>query len=176
MRALPSRVVFNAFAATAVLLCVARARASAQPERAFVRTVGARQCTYDDCSLRLEGRRIMRGTRGTEARRLGVFRATRVENLFAGSSDSAIAYAHVFDGQYRTALRATWVGTISAPILLGAAFGRAQRASNLSSGDYALFATGIAALMTDAWGLWRIGRSRVTLERAIWWHNRSLSQ
>jgi hypothetical protein len=124
-------------------------------------------CVYDECSLRLEGTRIVRG-RTQQAGRVGLLSAVSIVPLIVPSSDSGLAYASTFDHIYSRAARVTFIGT-----LLTAAGGAILAKERSVGVAVPILATGgIAAL----WGLPKLRRADEALSRAIWWNNREIGR
>jgi hypothetical protein len=149
-------------------------------------------CSYDDCALRVEGKRIVRGRSGDVVLRLGPYTdARRVEWL----SDSARAHAAMYQPRRSTAanLRLLAWGTNIASAVLGYTVYRdyKRQADAISDQQDAgvpvttrieldqstLLISGAlsTAGLVARWTAGRIDEAaRTQLARAVWWHNREI--
>lgn len=136
---------------------------------ATAQTAASASCTYDTCALRLERTRILRGAGGAEVGRLRTWGGPRLASLVV-SSDSAQAYARVFDANYNSG---SWILlgalVLAAPIVVDY-FDDGAR--SLSTG----WTVGLAvpSIILSIWGGGRHNRAYDALSRAVWWHNRDL--
>jgi hypothetical protein len=120
-------------------------------------------CNYTDCALRIEpsfgGPRLVRGTAGNTAARLGPLRPAELAELFAGS-DSASAYGR----RYVRAERVNRLLTLSGAVLGAVGLAQTSRMNGLTITGVALFTGGIP---------YQAAAQR-NLSRAVWWYNASL--
>ncbi len=132
-------------------------------------------CAYDQCALRLEGNRILRGAAGERVGKLGVFSATSLSSLVARvPSDSARAQARIFDINYGRGSTLAFIGALTAGGAL--AVEHARREQELTGGHSAVFAIALSGVVIEFVGVRKIVKAHEALSRAIWWHNRELSR
>jgi hypothetical protein len=132
-------------------------------------------CAYDQCALRLEGNRILRGASGERVGKLGVFSATSLSDLVSGvPSDSALVHARIFDANYGRGSTLAFAGTLTAAVALGVAHSR--REQRLTGGTSTVFAIAVSGTVIQFVGVRKIVKARDALSRAIWWHNRELAR
>lgn len=134
-------------------------------------------CSYDDCALRLEGARVLRGQVGTRVGQLRVFSATRLEPLVGSASDSARLYANEFDRNYGTGARWAAVGGLGLGVVTAFLIDRraSRGESNEWEGRHWAMAGGlVVSIAASEYGTRRLRRAHRALSRAIWWHNREL--
>jgi hypothetical protein len=130
-------------------------------------------CAYDQCALRLERNRILRGVSGERAGKLGVFSATNLAALVSRvPSDSALAHARIFDANYGLGSRLLFVGGLTAGVALGVEHARRQQ--KLLGGTSTMFAIAFSGVVIEFVGARKVVKARDALSRAIWWHNREL--
>jgi hypothetical protein len=135
------------------------------------------RCTYDECSLRLEHGRLLRGRPpGEPVARVGVWTAPRLGPLVAGS-DSAMAHAAVFDRHYNVGRRLYQVGVIGATSF---ALGSIQYHDSWRRGarpaEWALLGAGAAFAGVMVYGGERMKRGSQAFARALWWYNYDLTR
>jgi hypothetical protein len=158
------------FTAAALLVAVTLAPSDKLSAQASPLASG---CAYDQCALRLEGNRILRGAAGERVGKLGVFSATSLSGLVAGvPSDSALAYARIFDANYGRGSTFAFIGALTAGGAL--AVEHARREQRLTGGTSAVFAIALSGVVIEFVGVRKIVKARDALSRAIWWHNREL--
>jgi hypothetical protein len=130
-------------------------------------------CGYDECALRQDGNRIKRGLTGVSVAKMGVFSATSLVSIVQG--DSATAYGHVFDKEYRRGIRRLWLGLAVTEIPLLIVRHRVLRSrSSLNSTDGVLIGTAVGGVVVTHLGGRALRRARTAASQSIWWHNRSL--
>ena len=144
-------------------------------------------CTYDACALRRERvfftERIVAGTRGTVATRPSLFGAFPIDSLVRGVPE-AEANARVYRRERGLGQLLTLAGTVLTAVAVVDAVRR-------SDGDCTVVAVGPAAACSDGWqgrdtafllggvafsvtGGWRLQIADRSLNRAMWWYNRTL--
>jgi hypothetical protein len=130
-------------------------------------------CAYDQCALRVEGNRILRGASGESVGSLGVFSATNLTGLVSGVlSDSATAHARIFDATYGRGSTLALVGALVAGAALGVEHSR--RDQRLTGGTSTVFAIAVSGMVAGLVGVREVAKAHDALSRAIWWHNREL--
>jgi hypothetical protein len=126
-------------------------------------------CTYDECALRLEGPRLLRGIQGIQVGRLTLWSGPRLTDLVS-TGDSAREYARRFDANYSWGSRFAFVGG-----LFFAAVGvdhlRGYQGTMRREHQLELAISGGALLLVG--GL-KLRRANEALSRAMFWHNRDL--
>jgi hypothetical protein len=126
-------------------------------------------CTYDTCSLRVEGTRVVRG-RNEVVGRVGSLSAVRLTPLVIASSDSGVAYARVFDRDYAPGARAVAGGAFLMGVGVGVSMLRGKSARVVGP---SLVAVGA---VVNLWGAPKLHRALEGLSRSIWWNNRGLAR
>lgn len=135
------------------------------PQPAFAQA----PCTYDTCALRIQPPTLttplmlVRGAEGEEVIRLGLLEPEVAP--FVALSDSAVAYARIYDVQYDRGYIINMAGTviaIGAPILLQ---GTMQKLAFTGAGVGLSFYGGVL-----------MNRANDALNRALWWYNRELAR
>ena len=138
-------------------------------------SVASPSCAYDQCALRVERNRILRGASGERVARLGVFSATSLSDLVSGiPSDSALAHARIFDANSGRGSTLAFVGALTAGAALGVAHSR--REQRLTGGTLTVFAIAFSGVVIEFVGVRKVVKARDALSRAIWWHNRELDR
>lgn len=133
----------------------------------------AHGCAYDQCALRLERNRILRGASGERVGKLGIFSATNLVTLVSNvPSDSALAHARIFDANYGRGSRLLFVGAVTAGVAL--VVDRTRREQGLTGGTSTIYAIAFSGIVVEFLGGRKVLRARDALSRAIWWHNREL--
>jgi hypothetical protein len=126
-------------------------------------------CTYDECALRLEGQRLLRGIQGVQVGRLTLWTGPRLSDLVS-TSDSARVYARRFDANYSWGSRLAFLGGLFLAAVavdhLRGYQGTMRREHELGVGI-----SGGALLLVG--GL-KLRRANEGLSRAMFWHNRNL--
>lgn len=128
-------------------------------------------CTYDRCSLRLEGSRVLRGSIGAVAASIGFLSADDMSAIMS-SPDSALHYASVFDRNYARSQRMMLAGSVigSASVLV------LTKRRGLGRGTRNVLIAGTALGASSTFIAIRgIERARRALSRAIWWYNKGLA-
>lgn len=166
-------VRLSSIAALLVLTVLPTALARAQGD---VGNAPNRGCSYDACALRLEGAHLVRGLRGERVGRIGLFRFTRIEPLIAVPSDSAIAYARLFDREYRTGTLMFWTGVIVPQVALAFLLKRHEQNSRFEPVDGVLTGLAFGGIAVEYVALKKMSRAGRALGRAIWWNNRDLAR
>ena len=163
---------FHQYSSTAAALLVA---AFVAPSRALLAqgNLPSPGCSYDQCALRLEGNRILRGASGERVGKLGVFSAANLSALVSAvPSDSALAHARIFDANYGQGSRLLFGGVLTAVVAL--TVDRARRDQGLTGGSWAPLAIASCGIVIEFVGARKVVRARDAFSRAIWWHNREL--
>ena len=132
-------------------------------------------CAYDQCALRLEGNRILRGASGEMVGKLGLFSATSLSGLVSRiASDSALAHARIFDANYGRGSILFVAGALTGGVALGVAHARSEQ--RLTGGTSTVFAIALSGLVVELVGARKLVKARNALSRAMWWHNRELAR
>jgi hypothetical protein len=166
------------------------AHAGASPVTAPPAAAGpaADGCTYDRCALRIEEGIVMQGIEGRR-----VTTPTLLGGLSGGvewRSDLARRYARRADARHRTARVLQSVGTLASLAGAGLVLREMQNNQSVTGADdgapgTARVNTGrlytAAGLVVGSTALGWAGRAvargaRQQLARAVWWHNRELTQ
>lgn len=124
-------------------------------------------CSYAECSLRLEGTRLIRGA-DLVIGRTTLTGMPRLASLVA-STDSAQRYAQTFDRLYP---RSRWV-LLTSGALAGLALGIALDRVDAPERDFVL-ALGSSSAILGGVGWYLDRRATRALGRALWWHNGAL--
>ena len=151
------------------------------------------RCSYNECALRVDQKRIVRGESGEVLVRLGPY--TGVANRVDWLSDSARVHAARYGTQRSTAatLRIlAWGMTIASGVIGYQVYHNYQRQADLVTAQQAAGGPVTARLELERGKLavssalslgafatgWMAGQvnegARTELSRAIWWHNRQL--
>jgi len=144
----------------ATLLVLAVALSAARPAAAQEPAA----CTYDACALRVEDNRIVRGARGAQVARWGLFQTPELTSLVQGSAQ-AEEHARIFD---RTAPRAQWVSLAGALLLVAPRLNDDRHTSDVELGAV------ISGAALTLYGATLQVRAQRALSRAVWWYNRDL--
>ena len=140
-----------------------------------VSTAGA-ACSYDVCALRVEEKRILKGSEGAEVGRLGGWSATPLSPLVL-SSDSAQFYAQQFDRHYAAGVRWTAFSGLALGVAAVFLVDQSHRPGDRWNGnDWAWVGALAVSTGTGVYGERRLRLARQGLARAIWWHNRDLTR
>jgi hypothetical protein len=128
-----------------------------------------RPCTWDTCALRIQApslttpMRLVRGTDSEEVVRLGLMQPAVAP--WVSLSDSAVAYARIYDVQFDRGSIISLTGTviaIAAPILME---GTMQK----------IAFTGVGIGFSVVGGV-ITNRANEALSRSVWWYNRELAR
>lgn len=130
-------------------------------------------CTYDACSLRVEGRQVLRGYAGDDVLTLGTWGAASLAP-FVTAPDSAVHYAAEFDRHYTPGTRSATIGALG--ILIGSLLvqARAPSSSPFDRENLPVVGSIVVSVAVFTYGMRRLDRATRALSRAIWWHNRNL--
>ena len=133
-------------------------------------------CTYDSCALRLQpgfwGTKIVRGTSGETAVRIGLFNSKLV--TLVQSSDSAARYARQYSDQHATGVI---IGIVGAAVSIASLFLWDGPFSDPDSNNDSEVTAGmvIGGVIGLTGGLIELNAQR-SLHRSIWWYNRDLAR
>jgi hypothetical protein len=126
-------------------------------------------CTWDTCALRIQApslttpMRLVRGSDNEEVVRLGLMQPAVAP--WVSLSDSAVAYARIYDVQFDRGSIISLTGTviaIAAPILME---GTMQK----------IAFTGVGIGFSVVGGM-VTNRANEALSRSVWWYNRELAR
>ena len=126
-------------------------------------------CPYDECALRLEGPRLLRGVQGVPVGRLTLWSGPRLTDLVS-TSDSARAYARRFDANYNWGSRLSFVGALFLAAV-GVDHLRGYQGTMRREHQLELGISGGALLLA---GGFKLRRANEALSRAMFWYNRDL--
>ena len=130
---------------------------------------GPENCSYDQCALRVDGPRLLRGHDGVSVGRLGLLGAPRLVEL-VGTSDSALVHAREFDANYNTGTRLSFLGALLiTPVIVNAL--RGGTGTMQRNHQVVLTLSGSALILV---GGIKSRRAQAALSRALFWHNRDL--
>lgn len=139
----------------------------------------ANQCGYDDCALRLEAGKLVRGRIGAPVARLGVF--SNIPKQVEWTSDSAVVHARRYQARQSagTALYAgSFIGLTASQFLFAKAASDAQREEReLTMDDLTVpLAAGAGSVLVSIVGSVLVRGAQKEIARAIWWHNRAFAR
>jgi hypothetical protein len=129
----------------------------------------AKVCTYDECALRLEGPRLLRGVQGVPVGRLTLWSGPRLTDLVS-TNDSARMYAQRFDANYSRGSRLAFVGGLFLAAV-GVDHVRGSQGTMRREHQLELGVAGVALALV---GGIKLSRANQALSRAMFWHNRDL--
>ena len=131
-------------------------------------------CTYDSCSLRQELFEIKRGAGNERIGRFGMFGRTAMTPVVLQTSDSALAYARVFDREYNRGVKMIWTGIVITAPAMTALLARTEKGHELDGVNIALGTVVLGGTVIEGIGGFKMRSAQKALSRAIWWHNRDL--
>ncbi len=159
----------------ALPLALAAGSAGAQVQGGSLRPapLAVEPCSYDRCALRVEdgwfARRVIRGTTGETAARLG-WGGPSLASI-VGRSDSALVHAEQYRRSQRTGTALSLLGSAATIVTYVALWDKTDADSDRNG----LIAVNVGGVVTTYIGTTFLKKARRELDRAIWWYNRDVA-